>query len=501
MSKKPGAEMIKYKSTKQLSIEEFRTPFYYGLDKNNRWARLASMIPWDEFANIYAKAMCEDFGRPSLDARIVIGSLIIKHMKSLTDEETIEEIKENPYLQYFIGYEEFSHKAPFDPSLFVALRNRLGVESFEKLNQSFIAGISKAEHSEESVKKGDNDKGGSGGTPSGKPDKKGILIIDASVAPQDIQFPTDIDLLNDVREHTERIIDVLWEPGEGKRKPRTYRIKARKSYLSVVKKKTKSKKEIRKALRMQLNCIRRNIRIIKEMLKLEPFKPVGLSAKDLRIFMIAQEIYRQQKEMYDEKKHSVSDRIISVAQPYVRPIVRGKSKNKTEFGAKISASVAEGWVFLDHLSWDAFNESTDLPLQLELYKERFGCYPEKVYADKIYGSRKNRKHLKELGIEFSGKALGRPPKLTKEESRELRKLRRIQEGIRNGIEGKFGEGKRKYDLGLVKAKTMSTSESWIVAVLFVMNLARWERIRSLFSFFARLINFKKGWFFYPQIAF
>ena len=95
------------------------------------------------------------------------------------------------------------------------MRNRLGVESFEKLNQSFIAGISKAEHSEESVKKGDNDKGDSGGTPSGKPDKKGILIIDASVALQDIQFSTDIDLLNDVREHTERIIDAILEPGEG----------------------------------------------------------------------------------------------------------------------------------------------------------------------------------------------------------------------------------------------------------------------------------------------
>ncbi|MHA1381458.1 MAG: IS5 family transposase [Candidatus Helarchaeota archaeon] len=483
--------MIKYKSTKQLSIEEFKTPFYYGLDKNNRWARLASKIPWDEFAIVYSKAMCEDFGRPSLDARIVIGTLIIKHKKGLTGEETIEEIKENPYLQYFIGYEEFSHKAPFTPSLFVALRNRLGVKAFDQLSQAFISGVEKVERPEESKK--DKDNKGSGGSVSGNSKNQGTLILDASVAPQGIKFPTDLDLLNDVREYTEQVIDKLWEPGEGKRKPRTYCRKARMSYLSIIKKKKKSNKELRRTIRYQLNCINRNIKIIKKMLNAELGKSVGLSQKDLRIFLILQEIFRQQKEMYDDNKHSVSDRIISVAQPYVRPIVRGKSKNKTEFGAKISASLTNGWVFLDHLSWDAFNESSDLPFQVERYKEYFGYYPAKVYADKIYGSHKNRKYLKELCIEFSGKALGRLPNRTKEESRAFRKKRRIQEGIRNGIEGKFGEGKRKYDL--IKAKTMSTSESWIAAVFFVMNLAHWQRMSSFLSLLGRLINFKKQWSF------
>ena len=141
-------KMIKYNSVNQISIEEFKTPFYFGLDKTNRWVRLAEKIPWDEFAKIYSKALCEDFGRPALDARIVIGALIIKHRKGLSDEETIEEIKENAYLQYFLGYEEFSHKAPFDPSLFVTLRNRLGIEVFDKMNQAFIDGVQKTEAKE-----------------------------------------------------------------------------------------------------------------------------------------------------------------------------------------------------------------------------------------------------------------------------------------------------------------------------------------------------------------
>ena len=494
--------MIKYTSTKQLSIEEFKTPFYYGLDKNNRWSRLASQIPWDDFAMIYAKALCEDFGRPALDARIVIGALIIKHKKGLSDEETIEEIKENPYLQYFIGYEEFSHKPPFDPSLFVTLRDRLGIDAFESLNQAFIEGVRKSEEKSPSPKKKSNSKDDTdSGDPSPEePDRQGKLILDASVAPQDIKFPTDLDLLNDAREHTERIIDELWEPVPGKRKPRTYRRIARNDYLSVVKLKKKSAKVLRTSIRKQLNYNRRNIRTIKKMLNPELGKPLPLSHRDLRTFWIVEEIYRQQKQMYDRKVHSVSDRIVSIAQPYVRPIVRGKSKNHTEFGAKISASLVDGYVFLDHLSWDAFNEGTDLVTQVERYKHRFGYYPEAVIADTIYGTQKNRKYLRGLGIEFSGKALGRPPKLTEQEAKMARNKHKAQARLRNGIEGKFGEGKRKYDLDLVKAKTMNTSESWIAAVFFVMNLARWLRMSSFLSLFRWLENFKERLLYKPKMA-
>jgi len=388
--------MIKYTSTKQLSIEEFKTPFYYGLDKNNRWARLAQQIPWDEFAKIYAKALCEDFGRPALDARIVIGAMIIKYKKALSDEETIEEIKENAYLQYFIGYEEFSHKPPFDPSLFVTLRERLGVDAFERLSQAFMAGVAKVEESEKNPVENKSKKNpGPESKEQQRLERQGKLILDASVAPQDIKFPTDLDLLNDSREHTERIIDKLWKPGSGKRKPRTYRMIARKEYLSVVKQKKKTAKTLRTGIRKQLSYTSRNIKTIKKMIDPDLGKPFPLSHKEQKAFWIVQEIYNQQKKMYDDQIHQASDRIVSIAQPYVRPIVRGKAGKHTEFGAKLSVSLVNGFAFLDHLGWDAFNENTDLKDQVERYKKRFGIYPEEVIADKIYGTAENRKYLKE----------------------------------------------------------------------------------------------------------
>ena len=75
---------------------------------------------------------------------------------------------------------------------------------------------------------------------------------------------------------------------------------------------------------------------------------------------------------------------MSINKPHVRPIKRGKAGADVEFGAKVSASVVDGFVFVDRISWNNFNESTDLIDQIEAYKNRFGHFPESVHADKIY---------------------------------------------------------------------------------------------------------------------
>jgi hypothetical protein len=127
------------------------------------------------------------------------------------------------------------------------------------------------------------------------------------------------------------------------------------------------------------------------------------------------------------------------------------------------------------ISWDAYNESTDLKTQIEVYQKSFGHYPEWVSADKIYGTRENRTYMKSQDIRFSGVSLGRPKALTQEQKKELKTHKKYSRQ-RSRVEGKFGEGKRKYDLGLVKAKRSDTSESWIGAVFFVMNIAYYLRI-------------------------
>ena len=188
------------------------------------------------------------------------------------------------------------------------------------------------------------------------------------------------------------------------------------------------------------------------------------------------ELYRQQKWMYDHKSRRVDDRIVSINKPHVRPIKRGKAGADTEFGAKISASVVDGFSFVDRISWDNFNESTDLIDQIETYKKRFGFYPESVHADKIYRTRDNLRYCKKHGIRVSGPKLGRPPKQTEENRAKLaaeKRLARQDEIDRIAIEGKFGLGKRRYSLGRIMTKLSHTSKTAIIMSFLVMNLEKW----------------------------
>ncbi len=194
-------------------------------------------------------------------------------------------------------------------------------------------------------------------------------------------------------------------------------------------------------------------------------------------------MYSQQKQMYDESPHSIKDRIVNIYQPYVRPIPRGKEKANVEFGAKLGVSEVDGFVCLSHLSWDAYNESKDLEEQVNQYKRTYGYYPELLPADNIYLTRENRKFLKERGIRITGKALGRP---TKNESYYQRSKRKKEHRQRNHIEGKFGQGKNAYGLKNIRARRIDTSESWIAAIFFVMNLVKLEKIVHIFCSFFRM---------------
>lgn len=299
-------------------------------------------------------------------------------------------------------------------------------------------------------------------------------MLDASCAPADIAYPTDLNLLNEAREKLEEIIDVLHAPHRGKKiKPRTYRQKARKAYLSVAKMRRVKAKTRRKAIGKQLRFISRNLKTIKGMIEDSPL--TLLSKRQYRDLLVIHELYRQQNEMYTNRSHHMEDRIVSIHQPHVRPIVRGKAKANVEFGAKFAISLVNGYAFVEKLEWDNFNEGITLQESVEAYRKRFGYYPEAVLADKIYRNRDNIRYCKERGIRLSGPQLGRP---SKTEQKKNKRLEREDASERNAIEGKFGEGKRSYGLGLIRARLPQTSATVISLQLLVMNLE--QRLRALF---------------------
>lgn len=281
-------------------------------------------------------------------------------------------------------------------------------------------------------------------------------------------------VLNDAREKTEEIIDEIHKPFVGKRrKPRTYRKKARRNYLAIVKQKKSTRKKVHKAIGKQLNYLRRNLGYIQAMVD-EGLLPL-LGKRQYRNLLVVAEIYRQQLFMYENNTHKVSGRIVSLSQPHVRPIVRGKRKSPVEFGAKISVSLVDGFGFVDKIGWEAYNESGDLKKQVEKYRERFGFYTESVHADKIYRSRDNRQFCKSNGIRLSGVPLGRPKKVTAENAEQLKREKRQiyrDEIDRIPVEGKFGQGKRRFSLDRIMAKLATTSETVIMVGFIVMNLEK-----------------------------
>lgn len=476
---------------KQLKFVEFHLPFDGKLSANNRWVRLAQLIPWDQFEESYCANLSQSgHGPPALSVRMALAALIIKERLGLTDEECVEQIRENPYLQYFCGLKEFSTEPPFHPTMFVHFRKRFPADTLSRINEVIV--LKAAEIST----KDNNDDEDDPGEP--KASNKGKLLLDATCVPADITYPTDLKLLNSAREKSEQIIDVLHKSrGKGQKKPRTYRVKARKAYLAVAKSKKVKSSKLRKSLRGQLGYLRRNLSSIDKLSC--SAKLTELTRRQYRDLLVVSELYRQQQWMYDHRSHRIEDRIVSISQPHVRPIKRGKAGSDTEFGAKVSVSVVDGYGFVDRSSWDNFNESQDLQGQVEAYKRRFGVYPESVHADRIYRTRDNLCYCKKHGIRLSGPRLGRPPNVTPENADKLRAAAlqaRQDELDRIPIEGKFGQGKRRFGLGRLMTKLASTGETAIALCFLVMNLEKWLVAILLCLFFKErkslLLHYMKG---------
>jgi len=161
--------------------------------------------------------------------------------------------------------------------------------------------------------------------------------------------------------------------------------------------------------------------------------------------------------------------------------MRSPTRVNVEFGSKINISEVEGFVRCDHLGWENYDEGGDLKLQVERFRELYGCYPELLLGDRKYLTRENRRYLKEHNIRIVGKPLGRPPKQKLSGYRKYKT--RKEQNMRNHVEGKFGQGKNGYNLNRIRAKRQDTSESWISAILFVMNLTKLMKVAVQYGYF------------------
>ena len=442
-----------------------------GLSKSNRWVKLGDNLRWNEIEREYNKRLHNAHsGAGNKLARVVVGALIVRHVENLSDEKTIEAIQENPYMQYMLGLPAFTEHPVFSPELFVTIRKRLDSEFFNMLTKMLA-------EADGSVPKADttDDQGNSHG---------GVMKIDATCCDAEVRYPTDTNLLEDGSRLIDRLLDRICGRHHLK-KPQTHRVESRRAFLECIKRKKKSKKLVEKTKLQQIRCLQADLQIFWDFLARQRDALLKcFSRYDCRCLQSAIRMYEQQKQMFEEGVCTCADRIISIYQPHLRPIVRGKAKAKVEFGAKIGASIVNGYTYVDHLSWDAYNEGSDLKLQTELYRQRFGILPKEIQADKIYLGSDNRKYLKENHIESFNRPLGRPPK---EEADQRLEDRKRAVGERNEIEATFGTSKRVYRANNIRARLEKTADTWIGACFFAKNVMKF--LRGLLRLFFEKIVF------------
>jgi len=447
--------MYRY-SNGQISLSDFKQPVGMNLKESNRWVKKAQTIPWMEIEKRYAALFTNRKGNVAKALRLALGACIIQAEYGFSDEETALMIQENPYLQYFCGYAGYDDsKLPFDPSLMVYFRKRLTPEVLGEINEMILRDVAKPDEKKDDDNDDDDGSGNSG-----------TLTIDATCAPSNIRYPQDVSLLNEARENAEKLLDVLHDPADGK-KPRSYRKRARKDYLKYTRSRKHSAQQTRAAIRKQLSYLKRDLESVDAKLALGK----QLTSRQAERLDTLRKIYEQQKYMYDNKVHSVPDRIVSVSQPFIRPIVRGKAGKPVEFGAKLDISVVDGWTRLEYCSFDAYNEAGNLQEIAERFYEREGHYPKRILADKIYRNRDNLAYCKQRHIRLSGPALGRPKKDAVADKRQAH----IDECERVEVERCFSLAKRKCGMGLVTAKLQETAAHVIAMSIVVLNLRRLQR--------------------------
>ena len=408
-SERTAEAMYKYSSEmhNQIELNDFDQPMGIPLDHHNRWYQLAELIPWDDYEAVYASKLSRTkAGNLAKQFRMALGTLIIQTRLGTSDRETVRQIQENPYLQYFIGLPRFQTKAPFDPSLITLFRKRIGNVTVDQINEDVVSKnhdlVMSAEDKLTGTGKHSHKKGGpsnpgggsSGGTAapsntdsadpgtekaseasqSSKPASEaktageapngGTLILNATCAPVDIRYPMDTSLLNEAREKAEAIIRRVCHDNNLPM-PRMYCENAHKEYLNLAKSKKPSADKIRSVVKGELSYLRRDLRYIEDLMA----KGQKLDDREMRIFVVIQELYVQQKYMYDNKIHRVDHRIVSLQMPFIRPIVRGKTNKPVAFGPRFDMNLDEsGLARIEKFSYESYNETETWQGAVERYR-------------------------------------------------------------------------------------------------------------------------------------
>lgn len=377
------------------------------IDMGHALVKLARTIDWSFLEQKFGAVYEDKPGRPPLPTRLMAGLSILKHTFDLSDEVLCERWLENPYYQFFCGEEFFQHRLVFDRSSLTRWRQRMGEEKLQALLQESLSVATKTE--------------------AIKPSDLNRVIVDTTVQPKNVMFPTDARLLNRAREILVRLA-------------KRHGIKLRQSYERVGKfalikhqryAHAKQFKRANRALKKLKTYLGRVIRDIS--------RKFGGSA-DLLGGIVLERMLARARRVLEQKRHQRGPKVYSLHAPEVECIGKGKAHRPYEFGVKVSVATtlahAKGGQFVAHVKalpgspYDGHTLATVIP-DLEAL---VGNTIERLLADKGY-----RGHNAPPDYRFRVFTSGQKRRVTPKIKRELRR--------RSAVEPVIGHLKSEHRMG------------------------------------------------------
>ncbi|MBA3675702.1 MAG: transposase [Chitinophagaceae bacterium] len=402
--------------------------------------RLHSSIPFKELAAKIPSPPHNNSGlgrKPFLKVEGGIALLILKHYTGLSDEMLIDRLNTDWCMQYFCGVQLNARRIK-DKNLVSWWRCYLARHLDIKEMQSVVIS-------------------------SWKPymEQTHVTMMDATVYESNIRYPTDAKLL---WEGIEKVYQII----QAKRKllklrsSRSNYHKHKSNYLSYQRNRRKSKRKDKKLRKQLLKYLHR---LLEGLQDLQTSHKLKLSNKEKKLISSIKTIYNQQHELLYGNRENVKHRIVSLHKPHIRPIIRGKEVKPVEFGAKVHKVQVGGLSFIEHLSYDNFNESTRLKQSIAFHQKHFGKCSQ-LAADAIYATNENRRYCTSRDIATSFLPKGKQGKLQEQKSAMRSALSTVRATV---LEGSFGNEKNHYLLGKIKAKTQATEIAWIFFGMLTAN--------------------------------
>jgi hypothetical protein len=407
--------------------------------------KLYLSIPFEELAaTISAPASAKSgLGRkPWFDVKGGIALMILKHYLGISDELLIERINTDWSMQLFCGVLLKPHERIRDTNLPSWWRTYIGMYLNINAMQQHLAAYWKPFIND-----------------------TGISMQDATCYESRISFPTDVKLVWNCCK--ELYLFIQQKRKELKlRKSRMNYGRQKEWFTNYQKTKKKTRRQEKKLRKKLLKFL---LKLLQHVTELNEKYQLTYSNKQRKRYAAIVRIYDQQhKKLYGNAKE-IKDRIVSLSKPYIRPIIRGKETKVVEFGAKVNILQIDGINFIEHLSYDAFNEGTRLQSGIHLHRKLFATCTH-ISADQIYATNANRSYCKKQGIITNFIPKGKQKIHHIAQATVLRKALNIARGTI--LEGSFGNEKNHYSLQKIPARNQLTETCWIFFGVMTSNVVK-----------------------------